>query len=420
VSGAIETDVLVVGAGPGGSAAAYHLARTGLDVTVVDKASFPREKVCGDGLTPRGVKAMLKMGLDPDDPGFERVEGLRVYSRHASIELRWPELHDYPDFGLVRTRHDFDELLARRAQKAGARLLERTEALQPIWNDGWVVGATVRPSGGRDADADERDADEVRARFVLAADGAASRFASQAGVKRNAERPLGIAARRYFRIDRSPGPWLESWLDLWEGDVLLPGYGWLFPLADGTVNVGAGMLNTFKGFQDISAQRLFDAFAAMLPASWNVGEETAVGRVLSGPLPMGFNRTPVARPGLLLVGDAAGIVNPFNGEGIAYAMESGELAAELVHDALVADRPGIAMMYPTVLRERYARYFSIGRGFARAIGRPAIMRASTRLLLPNQVVMNFAMRVLANLTDGGGGDAQDKLLYALERLGRPS
>ena len=415
MSGTIETDVLVVGAGPGGSAAAYHLARSGLDVTVVDRASFPREKVCGDGLTPRGVKAMLRMGLDADDPGFERVEGLRVYSRHASIELRWPELDDYPSFGLVRTRHDFDELLARRAQAAGARLMEHTEALAPVWNDGWVAGATLRSS-------DERGSEptEVRARFVLAADGAASRFASQAGVKRNVDRPLGIAARRYFRIDRRPGPWLESWLDLWDGDVLLPGYGWLFPLADGTVNIGAGMLNTFKGFQDISAQRLFDAFVAMLPASWGVGEETATGRVLSGPLPMGFNRTPVARPGLLLLGDAAGIVNPFNGEGIAYAMESAEVAAELVSDALVAGRPGIAMMYPTVLRERYARYFSIGRGFARAIGRPAIMRASTRLLLPNQAVMNFAMRVLANLTDGAGGGAQDKLMYALERLGRPS
>jgi menaquinone-9 beta-reductase len=178
------------------------------------------------------------------------------------------------------------------------------------------------------------------------------------------------------------------------------------------------MLNTFKGFKDISAQRLFDAFVAMLPPDWRIGEETAEGRVLSGPLPMGFNRTPVAQPGLLVLGDAAGIVNPFNGEGIAYAMESAEVAAELVHDALLADRPGIAMMYPTVLRERYGRYFSMGRGFARAIGHPAIMRTSTRFLLPNRTVMKFALRVLGNLTDGVGGGTQDKLMYALERLGR--
>lgn len=409
----IDTDVLVVGAGPGGSAAAYHLARSGLDVTVVDKAAFPREKVCGDGLTPRGVRAVLRMGVDPADPGFERVDGLRVYSRETMMELPWPELEGFPGYGLVRTRHDLDELLVRRAEAAGARMYERTEAVAPAATEGWITGATVR-------DAEDRGAAlrEVRARFVLAADGAASRFASQAGVRRDATRPLGIAARRYFRVGRRPGPWLESWLDLWEGDLLLPGYGWLFPLADGTINLGAGMLNTFKGFKDISAQRLFDAFVAMLPPEWNIGEATAEGRVLSGPLPMGFSRTPVAQPGLLVLGDAAGVVNPFNGEGITYAMESAEVAAELVHDALIADRPGIAMMYPTVLRERYGRYFSMGRGFARAIGHPAVMRASTRLLLPNRTVMTFALRVLGNLTDGVGGGAQDKLMYALERLGR--
>ena len=413
LSESIDTDVLVVGAGPGGSAAAYYLARSGLDVTVVDKAAFPRENVCGDGLTPRGVRAMLRMGVDPDDPGFERVVGLRVYSRDAKIELRWPELEGFPDYGLVRTRHDFDELLVRRAEKAGARVFERTEAVSPVATDGWITGARVR-------DAEDRAAPlrDVRAKFVLAADGAASRFASQVGVRRDATRPLGIAARRYFRVERRPGPWFESWLDLWEGDLLLPGYGWLFPLSDGTLNLGAGMLNTFKGFKDISAQRLFDAFVDMLPPDWGIGEETAEGRVLSGPLPMGFNRTPVAQPGLLVLGDAAGIVNPFNGEGIAYAMESAEVAAELVHDALIADRPGIAMMYPTVLRERYGRYFSMGRGFARAIGHPAVMRTSTRFLLPNRTVMKFALRVLGNLTDGVGGGTQDKLMYALERLGR--
>jgi menaquinone-9 beta-reductase len=407
----IRTDVLVVGAGPGGSATAYHLARHGLDVTLVERSAFPREKVCGDGLTPRGVKAMLAMGVDPDEPGFERVIGLRVYFGAGQIELRWPELGAFPDYGLVRTRMDFDELLARRAEKAGVKLMERTEALSPLRDGDWVTGATVRRldpvSGG------ER---EVRARFVVAADGASSRFASQAGVRRDASRPLGIAARRYFRVERHPGPWLESWLDLWEGDVLLPGYGWAFPVADGRLNVGAGMLNTFKGFKDISAQRLFDAFTSMMPPAWGISEETAEGRVLSGPLPMGMNREPVALPGMLLVGDAAGIVNPFNGEGIAYAMESGELAAELIHDALLRNRPGIAMMYPTVLRERYGRYFSMGRGFARAIGNPRVMRTSARYLLPNQRVMDFAMRMLANLTDGRDGDAQDKLMYVLERM----
>lgn len=408
---ALETDVLVVGAGPGGSAAAYHLARRGLDVVLLDRASFPREKVCGDGLTPRAVLALHRMGVDTGDPGFERVVGLRVRSRYAEIELPWPELETYPPYGLVRTRRDFDELLVRRARAAGARLLERTEALRPIVEDGWVRGAWIRAAdGGGPA--------EVRARFVVAADGAPSRFAAQAGVRRDEARPLGIAARRYFRAPFDPGPWLESWLDLWEGDALLPGYGWLFPLADGTLNVGAGLLNTFRGFRDVSARRLLDAFVRQLPRSWGISEEGAVGPVRSGPLPMGMNRRPLAVPGMLVVGDAGGIVNPFNGEGIAYAMESAEVAAELLGEAVLRARPAVAHMYPTVLRQRYGRYFAMGRGFVRAIGNPAVMRTATRYGLPRPVVMRFAMRVLANLTDGRDGDASDKLMWALERLAR--
>jgi geranylgeranyl reductase family protein len=409
----VETDVLVVGAGPGGSAAAYHLARHGVDVTVVEKAAFPREKVCGDGLTPRAMVQLERMGVDVDDPRFERHTGLRIYSRKTTIELPWPQLDSFPGFGLTMTRASFDEILARRAQKAGATLRERTEALAPSMDEGWVRGARIR-----DLEADEEI--DVRARFVVAADGASSRFAAPAGVRRDDSRPLGIAARRYYRIERHPGPWLEVWMDLWDGDALMPGYGWLFALADGSVNLGAGLLNTFRNFKDVSAQRVFDAFWRMLPADWNVTEETAEGRVLSGPLPMGMSRVPASVPGMLLVGDAAGLVNPFNGEGIAYAMESGELAAELIHDALVRDRPGIAHLYPSILRERYARYYRIGTNFVRAIGHPAVMRALTDYGLPREHLMRFALRVMGNLSDGRGGDVQDKIMYGLERLARVS
>jgi menaquinone-9 beta-reductase len=407
----IETDVLIVGAGPGGSTAAYHLARHGIDVTLLDKVAFPREKVCGDGLTPRAMVSLRRMGIDTDDPRFERHGGLRIYSRKTMLELPWPTLEDFPGYGLTMTRHDFDEILVRRAEKAGAGLRERTEAMSPEVDDGWVTGARVR-----DLDRDEEV--EVRARFVIAADGAASRFAAQAGVRRDPTKPLGIAARRYYRIDRHPGPWLEVWMDLWEGDEIMPGYGWLFALPDGTMNLGAGVLNTFKSFKDVSAPRVFEAFTRMLPEDWGVSEETAEGRALSGPLPMGGSRVPAAVPGMLVVGDAAGLVNPFNGEGIAYAMETGELAAELVHEALVSNRPGLAHLYPTILRERYARYYRVGTNFVRAIGHPYVMRTLTEYGLPQEWLMRFALRMMGNLSDGRKGDFQDKLMDALVRLAR--
>jgi geranylgeranyl reductase family protein len=411
----IETDVLIVGAGPGGSAAAYHLARHGIDVTAVDKASFPREKVCGDGLTPRSVGAVERMGVDTTDPGFERVVGLRVHSKDVTIDLPWPELQTWPDYGLVMPRLGFDHLLLERAKKAGARVMEATDARHPIIQGGWVVGAATAP-----ADEPAAELTEIHARFTIAADGAASRFAAPAGVRRDDSRPLGIAARRYYRAPNLGGPWFESWLDLWEADMLLPGYGWLFPMADGRVNLGAGLLSTFRNFKDVSATRLFEAFARMLPEDRGISDETADGRMLSGPLPMSMNRAPQAVPGMLVIGDAAGAVNPMNGEGIAYAVETGEIAAELVHEALVKDRPGLAMVYPQALRERYGRYFTLGRGFARLVGKPEIMGPATKYLLPNRRVMAFAIRMMGNLTDGRDGDAQDKLFYLLERLARAS
>jgi menaquinone-9 beta-reductase len=403
-----DADVLVVGAGPAGAAAAYHLARHGVQVILADKVSFPREKVCGDGLTPRGVRAIQSMGVDPTEAGFVRVEGLRVYGPTVTLDLPWPRLERVPDFGVVRTRHDLDHLLVQRAVKAGATLWERAEVTTPLVDDGWVVGASVRRGDG--------EPETVRARYVLAADGAASRFGGKAGVRRDPARPLGVAARRYYRSPREQGTYFESWFDLWENGVILPGYGWIFPVGDGILNVGAGLLNTTSYFKDVSPRRMLDAFVRSLPEAWGILEENAAGDVLSGPLPMGMNRHPLALPGLLLLGDAGGIVNPFTGEGIAYAIESAEVAAELVHDALATGRPGLAHTYPIELRRRYGRYFTVGRAFARAIGNARFMRLSVLYGFPRRRLMRFALRMLANLTDGRDGDLDDRVMDWIVRI----
>ena len=404
-----DVDVLVVGAGPGGAAAAYHLATAGLDVLCVDKSRFPREKVCGDGLTPRGVRAIQRMGVDATEPGFVRIEGLRVYAPTVTLDLPWPKLESIPDFGVVRTRHDLDHLLLQRAEKAGATVWEGTDAQAPLVDGGWVVGARVdRPDDG--------GPQTVRAKYVVAADGAASRFAGKAGVRRDARRPLGVAARRYYRTTKEPSTYFESWFDLWENGVILPGYGWIFPVEEGLVNVGAGVLNTTTYFKDISPRKMLDVFERSLPEEWGIREEHAEGELLSGPLPMGMNRRPLAMPGMLLVGDAGGLINPFTGEGIAYAVESGEIAAELIAEAATRDRPGLAHAYPIELRRRYGKYFTLGRVFARAIGQPAIMRASVFHAFPRQRLMGFALRLMSNLTDGREGDLDDKVMDWLVRM----
>src|SRR5206468_4595985 len=145
---------------------------------------------------------------------------------------------------------------------------------------------------------------------------------------------------------------------------------------------GARRLNAFKSFKENSARKPIDYFDADLPPEWGITEENALSPILSGPIPMGMNRHPLAVPGMLLVGDAGGLTNPFNGEGIAYAIETGELAAELLADALARGRPGVAHMYPVILQERYGRYYFLGRQWVRMIGHPRFMGFAVRHGVP--------------------------------------
>jgi geranylgeranyl reductase family protein len=409
-----EADVVVVGAGPGGSTAAYYLAQAGLDVLLVEKSAFPREKVCGDGLTPRAVKSLVAMGVDIDPgQGWIRNKGLRVIGGGVRLELRWPDLASYPDYGLVRPRLDLDAVLAQQARKAGARLAERTTVTGPVLDRaGRVGGVEARNQDGA--------AVTARAPLVVAADGVSGRLAVALGIGKRADRPMGVAVRRYYTSPRTDDDFLESWLELWDGRRLLPGYGWIFGVGDGTSNVGLGILNSSTAYGHTDYRRLLARWLGGLPAEWGFAEENATGPMRGGGLPMGFNRTPHYARNLLLVGDAGGVVNPFNGEGIAYAMETGRLAAEHVAQAL-ARPPGPARErvlrgYPAVLRSDYGGYFRLGAVFVKLIGNPHVMRVATKYGLPRPVLMRFVLKLLANLTDPRGGDAADRVITALTRL----
>ncbi|MGF7236114.1 MAG: geranylgeranyl reductase family protein [Frankia sp.] len=415
-----EADVIVVGAGPGGSAAAYHLARTGLDVALLEKSTFPRDKVCGDGLTPRAVRSLIEMGIDTSvDAGWIRNRGLRIVGGGVRLEMPWPDLASWPDYGLVRPRLDFDDILARAAVKAGARLREGTTVTDPLLDErtGRVIG--VRAHVGR-----ERRPVTYRAPLVIAADGVSGRLALALGISKRDDRPLGVAVRRYYTSPRTNDDFLESHLELWEGKPgasrLLPGYGWIFGVGDGTSNVGLGMLNTTSAFQQTDYRDLLRRWLDALPPEWGYAEQNATGPMRGGALPMGFNRTPHYTRGVLLVGDTAGVVNPFNGEGIAYAMESGKLAAETVLQALGRpagpSREHALAAYPDLLRDRYGGYYTVGRIFVQLVGNPTVMRTATKYGLPRPTLMRFMLKLMANLTDPRGGDALDRMINALTRI----
>jgi len=416
-----HADVIVVGAGPAGSTAAYHLANAGLDVLLLEKTAFPREKVCGDGLTPRATKQLIALGIDVSkEAGWLQNRGLRIHGGSHLLELDWPDLAEFPDYGLVRTRYDFDDMLVRQAVKAGARLHERTNVTGPVLDErtGHIVGVSARPldENGRRAGDDQT----FSAPLVLAADGNSTRHSVGMGLHKRDDRPMGVAVRTYYNSPRHIDDYLESWLELWDGPPqtgnLLPGYGWIFGMGDGTANVGLGILNTSDAFGKVDYADLLKRWLDNTPAEWGFRDENMTQPVRGAALPMGFNRQPHYTRGLMLLGDAGGMVNPFNGEGIAYAMESAHLAAEVAVQALARpanQRDRALAAYPKVLKETYGGYYTLGRVFVKLIGNPNVMKVATKYGLPRTTLMKFTLKLLANLTDPRGGDAMDRVINGL-------
>lgn len=385
----LECDVLVVGGGPAGASAACRLARHGVDVVLVEKKRFPREKTCGDGLTPRSVKALTDLGMTDELGGWHRVRGLRAYGGGHVLELDWPEHPVFPSYGTVVTRAELDMAIAERARKEGARMLEEVEATEPAAESGLVEAVRLKPKGDASF--------ELRPRFVIVADGSLSRFGRTLGNERDRRYPLGMAIRGYFDSPRSNDDFIESHLDVRDRDgKALPGYGWIFPEGDGTVNVGIGLLSTFREWKGVNTSHLMEAFTHMAPAHWGIDPEA--GRsVRGGKLPMGLSVRPRVGPNWLVVGDAAGAINPFNGEGIAYALETSEVAAELVAEALQTNDGSVLYRYGAILDDRYASYYRAARAFVRLIGEPQVMRALTAVGMRSRPLMSFVLRVMANL-----------------------
>ncbi len=384
-------DVLVIGGGPAGAATAYWLAEAGHDVVVVEKKVFPRDKTCGDGLTPRAVHQLDEMGLTERLSDFHRYDGLRAVAHGVTLELTWPEHPVFPSHGYVVRRRELDTMVAEHAVKAGAQLRLGTEAVHPMVDGGLTVGAVVK---NKEAGSEQ----SIRARYVVVADGANSRFGRALGTTRRRSWPQGMAIRGYYQSDLHADPWIESALDLRDRDGnSLPGYGWIFPVGDGEINVGIGLLSTFRDFKSVNTTHLMNEFALTAPDYWGIGPETATSEPTGGRLPMGGSVGPKVGPTWIIVGDAAGSINPFNGEGIDYAYETGRMAATLLDEALRTGDGLVLQRYPQMLDREYGLYFKVARLFAKVIGRPALIRELTRVGMRSRTLMEWVLRIMANL-----------------------
>jgi geranylgeranyl reductase family protein len=361
-------------------------------VCVLERKAFPRDKTCGDGLTPRAVHQLREMGLEPAIAARHHHHvGLRAEAHGITLDLPWPDHPVFPSYGYVVRRRDLDGLVAEQAGAAGATVRESSEALRPLTRDGHVIGALVK-------DKASGETREVHARYVVVADGSLSRFGRALGTARDKSYPQGIAIRGYFESPLSADPWIESCLDVHDrGGRSLPGYGWIFPLGDGTINVGIGLLSTYKGYRDVNTTHLMREWAATAPERWGIDPDAMLAPPTGGRLPMAGSVNPKVGPNWLVVGDAAGSINPFNGEGIDYAYETARMAADLIDEAIVSGTGQPLQRYTTMLDDEYGLYFRVARSFARIIGQPMLMRELTRVGMRSQSLMEWVLRIMANL-----------------------
>lgn len=365
-------DLVVVGAGPAGSAAAIAAQRAGLRTLLLDAQGPRRDKTCGDGLTPRAVDTLHRLGLDV--PAY-RNRGLKLHGFGGDVVAPWPRGE-----GSASPRATFDAMLVDAASRAGADVRQNTAATG-VQFDGSAISA-VETTGG-----------VVRTRWVVVADGVRSPFGKLLGRQWHRGQVYGIAARSYCASPFADEPWMHSHVELRDADgEIQPGYGWIFPLGDGHVNLGCGALSTDARPAKVNTKKLLSLYASQQREQWQLGQEQDVASAL---LPMGGAVSNVAGPNWALVGDAAACVNPLNGEGIDYGLETAVLAVELI-----AQGGDLTLAWPALLRERYGDAFTLARTLARLLTYPQFLPLAGPVALRGlggKYLMPAAARLMGNL-----------------------
>jgi geranylgeranyl reductase family protein len=405
----LSTDVLVIGGGPAGSAVAARLADAGHDVTLVEKRAEGRHKSCGDLLSPRAVAELGRLDVDPMSFGGHAIQGVRMAYGRQHADVPWPEHRDLPDHGVVLRRDVLDEQLRCRARDAGATVLMGHEATSPISDRGFVRGATMASANGTTRD--------VSARFIVVADGASSRFGRVLGTSRQRNWPYAIAARTYFSSPRHRDAWVETSLGLPDphGNPIA-GYGWVTPMGDGNVNVGVGVLSSYRDIKGLNTLKLLTGFSERIATDWGLDPTQPLKPPTRLRLPIGGSVGPKMGPTFLVVGDAAGAANPFNGDGIDAALMGGRLAADVLDEALTTGNSTTLQNYPVIVAEELEAYRKVGRLSARFLGRPALLKPALRLATRSDATMGAVLRIATNeLRDDHSAGAAERA-YRLASL----
>ena len=401
-----QTDVLVVGAGPAGSAAAAWAARAGLDTLLVDAAVFPRDKTCGDGLTPRAIHELQLLGLEDWLRAHTVNRGLRAHGFGQTLLLPWPgpgkSGTGLPDWGSAVARTELDDHLRTTAIKSGAAAIDGARAVDVRLEGGRVAAVTFRRDG---------ETFDVSCRRLVVADGVRSPLGKLLGREWHQDTVYAVAGRSYLTSTESDDPWISSHLELrGENDEILSGYGWIFPLGSGEVNLGVGTLATQQRPAKVAIRPLMQRYADERRADFGLtGELRAPTSAL---LPMGGAVSQVAGPNWALIGDAAACVNPLNGEGIDYGLETGRLVVEVM-----GEQDDLSSVWPDLLRDSYGEAFSIARRLAGLVTLPGLLRTLGPAGMRSDWMMTLALRWMGNLVTD---DDRDRAARVWRWAGRRS
>lgn len=380
----IEADVLVVGAGPAGSAAAAWAARAGRDVVLADSATFPRDKTCGDGLTPRAIAELDRLGIGEWVRGRAENRGLRLSGFGQELQLEWPG-GSLPSVGSAVPRTELDDRIRSTAIESGATMIQGAKAVDIRLDNAKVVSVTFA------------NGHEITCNRLIVADGVRSTLGKKLGRQWHRDTTFGVAARAYISSERSSDPWISSHLELRDAaGTVQPGYGWIFPLGTGEVNIGVGTLATAKRPGPGALRPLLDLYTSQRRDDWSLsGDLRAVASAL---LPMGGAVSNVAGANWAIIGDAAACVNPLNGEGIDYGLEGGRMIADML------DEKDLTEAWPSLLREHYGQAFSIARRLAGLLTVPRFLPATGPVGMRSRALMTVAVRVMGNLVTEADSD----------------
>lgn len=361
--------MVVVGGGPTGAATASWLSRWGHRVVVVERGADtvgtgqPKQAL-GQVVSPRGVQRLMELGVDPIDRGWHRHRGLRLVVGTRSVDVVWSRAVASPRTSVGVPYDVITQAVAARARNDGATVLYHHEAVAPFVERGFARGTSVR-------NLVTGEVFDLEARYVVVADGAGSNFGRALGTVRTKDWPLLTTVRGQCDSPRHDEVWLESVVGVVKPDgERLALTTTVIPLGNGQVTIEVQIPSTARATASLQLPALLDHVARELAPRWGLDLTRSPLRPVAERTPLGLSIRPRSGPTFLVVGDAVAAVNPFNGDGLAFGLESSRLAAEILHDALQSGDPTVLSSYSPLLEQRLGGFFKLGRLFLRQIGRP--------------------------------------------------